>query len=611
MRKGIYLLLLTIGLLAVLSGCGKESGAETDDGRDRVTIAFWSDQLTEQYGEYLRDAFPEVDFTFYVATNSADFYRFKEAKGDLPDILTIRRFALRDVEDWKDSLLDLSDTELTDTIHQSYLRSYTYQDGTVNWLPVCAEVDSIIVNKTLLEEHGISVPANYGEFVSACEALREEGIRPFISDYSADYTCMEILQGLSVPVLTSQTGREWRQQYESAQTNQLSEEVWLPVFERMEEFIGYAGITAADIEMDYDAVFDALVKGEAAMARGTGDDAVRYSDAGRELVMMPYYGETEQENWYLTYPAFQIAASAKAEESPERKQLILDIMTAMLNEQGQREISANQNMVPYNSGVTIDLSPAMSGLQSYADRNQLYIRLASADMFSISKQVVQGMIVGEYPDARSAYEAFNAALAEEKETAPAAAHIDEEYFYDFDSGSGSPAASAVMNSVREAVGTELLIGQACNVAGNIASGDYTEQELQFLTMGETLGVWSCQMAGEQIYEYLDYVLTTQGKRGSVINDSTLYVSSGFEMAVRRTDAGYELEKLTIDGKELDKDTVYSVTIVGSADRLLPEALSAAGVTDYTESDTGFKQIIVERLASGKQLAQPSNYITLS
>ena len=38
-----------------------------------------------------------------------------------------------DVADWKDSLADLSDSGLTAAFPQSYLRSYTYSDGTVNW----------------------------------------------------------------------------------------------------------------------------------------------------------------------------------------------------------------------------------------------------------------------------------------------------------------------------------------------------------------------------------------------------------------------------------------------------------------------------------------------
>lgn len=609
MKKYLSLFLSAALLLSVLTGCERRSGTQTKGERQQVTIAFWSDQLTEQYGEYLRETFPEVDFTFYVATNSTDFYRFKEEEGDLPDILTVRRFALRDVADWKDSLMDLSDTELANTFHQSYLHSYTYEDGSVNWLPACAEVDSIIVNKTLLEENGIAVPANYEEFVSACDALRELGIRPFTSNFSADYTCMEILQGCSASILTSQEGREWRQSYESGQTNQLSEEVWLPVFERMETFLEDTGISSADMG-DSVSVLDSYVAGEVAMFRGTGDEVARYSDDERESVMMPYYGETEEKNWYLTYPAFQVAASARAEESPERKQLILDIMAAMLSEDGMQRIAANQNMIPYNSGITIELSSSMEGIQPYIDDNRLYIRLASADMFSVSQQVVQGMISGQYPDARSAFDAFNAALAEEEGDLPVVAYIEKGYSYAFDPENGSQAASAVMNSIRETLGTQLLIGPATSVAGNITAGDYTEAELRYLTMGEETGVLMCEMTGEQVYQYVDYVLTTPEIRGAVINDSTLYVSSGFEMEIKKTDTGYVLEKLTVGGKEPDRSAVYSVAVIGSVDMMLRDALEAVGVKEYDSSDVSYKQMIVDRLAGGEQLAEPGKYIYL-
>ncbi|ANU45488.1 carbohydrate ABC transporter substrate-binding protein [Enterocloster clostridioformis] len=590
MKKRCTALLAASALfLSLLTGCGL-SPAEGGSAREKVTIALWSDQLTEGYGQYLQKMFPDVDFEFYVATNSTDFYRFKQSRGDLPDILTVRRFSLNDVADWKDALLDLSDTELAGTFHPSYLHSYTYSDGTVNWLPLCAEVDGIIVNKTLLEDRGLSVPSNYAEFAETCGALRELGIRPFISNYGADYTCMEILQGLSIPQLTSQAGREWRQQYESGQTEHLSEEVWMPVFERITEFIDYAGITADDMTNETVSAFNAYRDGEAAMVRGTGFDAARYS-TDRESVLMPYYGE-------------------QAEESPERKALIVEILSAMLSEGGQRRVSSSQNMVPYNEDVTIDLSPSMSALQPYIDDNHLYIRLAPSEMFSISQKVVQGMISGEYPDARSAFDAFNEAMGADRQEEPAAAHIDTGYSYAFSPQGGSKAASAVMNTVREEVGTQLLIAPCVSVAGNIAAGDYTESELRFLTMGESPGILLCEMTGEQIYQYVSYALTTQGKQGAVINDASLYVSSGFEMEVQKTKDGYALVNLTVDGQELNRSETYSVAILGNVTMMLEDALEAAGVKDYSKWNTAYKQIIVDRLMEGRQLAAPTDYITL-
>ena len=191
-----------------------------------------------------------------------------------------------------------------------------------------------------------------------------------------------------------------------------------------------------------------------------------------------------------------------------------------------------------------------------------------------------------------------------------AAHIDTGYSYTFDPDGGSPAASAIMNSVREELGTQLLTGQSINVSGDIHAGDYTEEELRFLTMGESIDILLYEMTGSQMHDYMDYVLTESGKRGSVINDSSLYVSSGFEMEVGKTDAGYDLKKLTIEGKELKPEKVYSVAVLGNEVLMHKEALKAAGITKYKKSEAVYKQIVADRLLKGRQLAAPTDYITL-
>lgn len=608
MKKWLSLM-ITIVLLAALTGCSGEHKEAGDSGREQVTIALWSDQLTERYASYLQERFPDVDFVFYVATNSTDFYRFKQEQGDLPDILTVRRFALRDVAAWKDALLDLSDTELANTFHQAYLRSYTYNDGTVNWLPACAEVDGFLVNEGLLEKHNLSLPQTYSEFVELCEQLKELGIRPFDSNFGADYTCMEVLQGLSVEQFTSQAGREWRQQYESGHTDQLSEEVWLPVFERMEEFIEYSGMDESDLTGNTGDSYEELEAGRTAMIRTTPDETNNYDIPG-DCLFLPYFGETANSSWYLTYPAFQVAANVRGTEEPERKELILDIMSAMLDEDGLKQITSDETLIAYNKEVPQTLSSLLASMEEQLADNRLYIRLASADMFSVSEMVVQGMINGTYSDARSAFEAFNAAMGAPSSDTEKIAHIDTGYSYAFDAQHGCQAASAVFNSLREEVGTQLLIGPGEAVAGNILAGDYTQAELNFLTMGETPVIALCEMTGDQLYQYVDSVLTVPGRRGSVINDSTLYVSSGFEMDIKKTDTGYALEGLTIDGKELDREAAYTVAVLGNMENMIGEVLEEIGVADYELTETVYKQILTERLAAGRQLAAPTDYVTL-
>lgn len=85
------------------------------------------------------------------------------------------------------------------------------------------------------------------------------------------------------------------------------------------------------------------------MIRGTYGEAVVYGVEDRS-VLLPYFGGTEEENWYLTYPAFQIAASAKGTEDPARRALILDIMTAMLDQEVWKISKTERTSSPTTAG---------------------------------------------------------------------------------------------------------------------------------------------------------------------------------------------------------------------------------------------------------------------
>lgn len=79
--------------------------------KEKVVVACWGNQMLDSYTQYLCDLFPEVEFEFVLATNSTDYYRFRQDHDDMPDILTVRRFALKDAVLLKDYLYDLSNTE--------------------------------------------------------------------------------------------------------------------------------------------------------------------------------------------------------------------------------------------------------------------------------------------------------------------------------------------------------------------------------------------------------------------------------------------------------------------------------------------------------------------
>lgn len=615
MKKLLCFMLTLLVSVTALSGCsGSDKSAETEDdsSKEKVVVALWGNQMLDTYAEYLCDMFPEVEFEFVLATNSTDYYRFRQDHDDMPDILSVRRFALKDAVLLKDYLYDLSNTELANTYYGSYLDSYTYDDGSINWLPTCAEVDGIIINKTLFDEYGIEVPSDYADFVAACEAFETVGIRSFVSDFSADYTCMEVLQGASIPVLQSIEGRKWRQQYESGLTNQLSEEVWLEVFENFFDFMEKTGLGVEDATYPNRTPKELFTEGKAAMFRGTGADVISFPGRGDdEVLLLPYFGETENDNWYLTYPTFQIAASNKGMDNPEHEKLILDIMTAMVNQQGQDHISYGKNMVPYKKDVSLELMSQMDNLKPYVEQNKLYIRLASNDMFRISKDVVQLILNGEVNTASEALDAFNTELASVEPGLETVCHIDKYYSNEFTAEQGNQAASVIANTIRDLSGVDMVFMQSCYVANDIYEGDYSAKDLAYIAKND--GGWPglMEITGDQIYSLVEETLKMKGNRGAVCNDSTLYVSSGFVMDISRTEDGYKLNALTIDGEDLDRSKTYSFLIYGDRDWYMAEVMDKIGVSEVDNSglkaDGYIKQCLVDM---GRQLSEPSDYIII-
>lgn len=617
MKRTLALLLAGMMSITMLAGCGATSSLTEVFGgkeeKEKVTVALWGNQMLENYSQYLCDTFPEVEFEFTLATNSTDYYRFLNDHDDLPDILTVRRFSLKDAVLLKDVLYDLGDTELASTFYGTYLEHYTYDDGSVNWLPACAEVDSLIINETLFDEYNVAIPTDYDSFIAACDAFEEVGIRGFVSDFASDYTCMETLQGFSIAQLLSMEGREWRQQYESGVTNQLSEEVWLPVFERFYDMKEKVGLGEADAAMVNRDPKDLFTEGKAAMYRGTGADIITFKGRGDDKVLLlPYFGDTQKDNWYLTYPAFQVAASKKAMEDPEREALILDIMAAMLGQEGQNHISYGKNMVPYNKNVSLELLPELENLNPYIEENKMYIRLASNDMFRISQAVVQKILTGELATPADALADFNLMLTQEDSSENIVAHIDTGYSNEFTAKHGNQAASAICNTIREEAGVDLVFAQACYIASDIFEGDYTEKNLSYLNRND--GGWPVivDLTGDQVYDLVESTLALSPNRGAVCNDSTLYVSSGFEMDITKTAEGkYTLNALTKDGKDLDRTAEYSVLIYSDRDWYLPVILEEIGCEEFNSDIPPCSEYIHKRLIeNGGQLSVPTDYISL-
>ena len=242
-NRVLSILLVMVTVISLMSGCDRKSAKNEE--KDTITVYLWSTNLYEKYAPYIQKQLPDINIEFVVGNNDLDFYRFLKENGGLPDIITCCRFSLHDANPLKDSLMDLSTTNEAGAVYNTYLNNFMNQDGSVNWLPVCADAHGFVVNKDLFKKYHIPLPTDYKSFVSACQAFKKVGIRGFTADYFYDYTCMETLQGLSASELSTAAGRKWRTVYsdpDNTKREGLDSKVWPEAFERMEQFIQDTGL---------------------------------------------------------------------------------------------------------------------------------------------------------------------------------------------------------------------------------------------------------------------------------------------------------------------------------------------------------------------------------
>ena len=605
---------LVIGL-SVLTGCGTKTAENVEKQEDAQTIQvyLWTNNLYETYAPYIQSQLPDVNIEFIVGNNDLDFYKFLQENGGLPDIITCCRFSLHDAAPLKDSLMNLALTNEAGAVYNTYLNSFKNEDGSVNWLPVCADAHGFVVNRSLFEQYGIPLPTDYESFVSACQAFEKVGIRGFTADYTYDYTCMETLQGLSAAELTTTDGRRWRTAYsDPASTARvgLDDTVWPGAFERMAQFIQDTHLTADDLENTYDDVTGMFRNGEAAMYFGSSAGVKVFQDEGIDTTFLPFFSQNG-EKWIMTTPYFQIALNRDLEQDTARREKAMKVLNVMLSEEAQSRIVADgQDVLSYSQNVPLRLTEYMKEVRGVVEENHMYIRIASNDFFAVSKDVVSKMIAGEYT-AQQAYRAFNAQLLAEE--TPADDEIvltsGKSYSNVFHANGGSASFSVMANTLRGVYGTDVLLATANSFTGSVLQADYNKKMAASMIMPNGLMSRQRTMTGAELKETVRAFV--EGCEGGFVpfNRGSLPVVSGIAVEVKEAGGSYTLTGITRNGQPLGDDDTVTVTCLAAENQM--EALLASESGRSLDGDTWVKNRWRDHLSGGgAALAEPENYMTL-
>ena len=608
-------LMALVMAVSLLTGCGTKTAENVEKQEDAQTIQvyLWSTSLYETYAPYIQSQLPDVNIEFIVGNNDLDFYKFLQENGGLPDIITSCRFSLHDAAPLKDSLMNLALTNEAGAVYNTYLNSFKNEDGSVNWLPVCADAHGFVVNRSLFEQYDIPLPTDYESFVSACQAFEKVGIRGFTADYAYDYTCMETLQGLSAAELTTTDGRKWRTAYsDPASTARvgLDDTVWPGAFERMAQFIQDTHLTADDLALNYDDVTGMFRNGEVAMYFGSSAGVKMFQDEGIDTIFLPFFSQNG-EKWIMTTPYFQIALNRDLEQDTARREKAMKVLNVMLSEEAQSRIVADgQDVLSYSQNVPLRLTEYMKDVRDVVEENHMYIRIASNDFFAVSKDVVSKMIAGEYT-ARQAYRAFNARLLAEE--TPADDEIvltsGKSYSNVFHANGGSASFSVMANTLRGVYGTDVLLATANSFTGSVLRADYNKKMAASMIMPNGLMSRQRTMTGAELKETVRAFV--EGCEGGFVpfNRGSLPVVSGIAVEVKEAGGSYTLTGITRNGQPLRDDDTVTVTCLAAEKQM--EALLASESGTSLDGDTWVKNRWRDHVSGGgAALAEPENYITL-
>ena len=615
------LLVLSLVLITILtSACGSNKAKQ----QKPITVYLWSVELLREYAPYIQAQLPDLNIHFVVGNNDLNYYKFLNENGQLPDIITCRRFALHDAVELKDQLLDLARTEAAASIYIGYLENYKYPDGAINWLPVCGEAENLIANKDLFDQHGIPLPHDYASLKYACDKFAALGIRPFVSDWYYDYTPLALLQGFTIHELNSREGQLWRSSYEDTGEKKsvgLDKKVWPLAFKRMEAFIKDARVIPSDDNMNYVAMDEIFVARKAAMTRLTGNVALEHMERyGMNLVMIPYFGRDGGEDWLLTYPAFQVALNKNLVKDKQRHKNAVRVLNTMLSEGAQQTIGSRNDVISYSRNAKLTISPLLEDIKPLVDANMLYVRLASTDFFAASKLAVSKMVKGE-ATAEQAYKIMDEYLQKPKPKEPNNMHpFTKAYAFNCDKKTGNAVNSAMTNTLCSIYGSDIVIAAGYSFTSPIMNTDYSERMLQYMVMPNFLESFSREMSGEQLEKVLR--LYVEGVPNvdvystvKPVNYHSLPITSGLSYRVKQGKkvGAFTLDKVTYKGKSLEKEKTYRVTVLDKHSFFAPLAKAA----DARQGEKAFargKRIVrkdwLDYFKKGKPLLEPTPYVEI-
>lgn len=609
-KKVLSICLVAVSLITIgLNGCG--STKEISEKKDEtLTVYLWDTELIEDLTPYLHEQLPDKEIEFISGNNDTDLYSYLKEHGELPDIITVRRFAGTDAKDLQPYLMDFASYDIVSEYSSYSLQYYKNSDGEVNWLPICGIPQTIIANKTLFDQYGLTLPQNYEEYVNVCQVFYDNGIKPYALDLAEDWSSHEMLQAGGIGELTSLEGITWRNNAESAQEEiSFDDTMWKKIFSETDTLLKDSHFTEEDLAYGTDTAMQLFVDEKAAMFHGSPVNMQQCeAEMDDELVRLPYFSQNSNESFIYMTPSLNVAFNKELEDDPEKLETAMDVMECMISKEGQKLIANGGSVISFNPSVP-SITDDMVGLEDEIENNNYYIRYSSQKSFAASVTAVRGLLTGTMNEDQ-AYEAFKSAINSKEDAAKSSVTFKNEYALSLNDKNGRDAASSILTTVREETGAELAFAPYYYFTSSIYKGECTDNRINLMIANKpnTSSLYVEKLTGAQIKELVERYLTSTDGNFQPASRYELPIASGMKLVVQNDKAGFNLKKILIDGKKLDEEKEYSILLTDGTISVLNKMNPEQGLTPL--EDMSLSTAWVKALARGNQPAEPEDYMEI-
>lgn len=604
--KKINLIIVCILIVTLLVTSCTPSNQKAEQKKDHLTVYLWDNNMIKDIVPYIKEQLPDQEIEFIVGNNNVDLYNYLQKHGDLPDIITTRRFSEKDAKILQPYLMDLGAYDIVSEYYPYALQYYTDNEQSVKWLPVCGIPETIIANKSLFDKYGIKIPKNYKEFAQCCKKFHENNIKPYEAELSMDWAAHSLLQGAAIDQFSSIEGISWRTKIESSsKDNVFKDKLWKQIFKEVNAFIKDTYLTESDLKYDLNTARQKFINGEVAMFRGT-PSVMDYLNTNMddELVRIPYFSQISDESWIYTYPSFNVALNNKLEDNDKKLDLAMKVLECFTSENGQKLVADGDGRISYNAHVESDLD-GMKGVENEVKKNAFYIRYASNNSFSASLDAVKGLVSGKMNETQ-AYDQFKKDINSQKGKEPSVINFKDQYDINLNDQSGRDAASAILTTVRKNQGAMLALSSYYYYTSSIYQGSCTRSELDLMIAhNDGTSVTKVNLSGSQIKKLTQQLLT---KTNYITSKYELPIASGMKLILTSKKGKFQLKDIEIGGKSINNKKQYNILLTDELIKLLQQIDPDQKIENVQKTDLANGW--TSRISQGKQPSKPEDYIEI-